>query len=448
MKLTFVGGAGTVTGAHFLLEDGNHRYAVDCGLLQGCAYCEPHNYEAFPYNPATLEVLLVTHAHIDHIGRIPKLVRDGFRGVIYSTPATRDLSEAMLEDAHGILLEEARRDHKPPLYQSVDIATAFSHWKTIGYHEEVALSDDLSVAFLDAGHIVGSAMVRFSRGSRSLLVTGDLGNEKSALLPPTEAVSDATYLVMESVYGNRTHDTSHTREARLTHAIAAGLSRGGAILIPAFSLERTQDILFDLRGLMEQGALPRTSVYVDSPLALRVTGIFERHRSAFRPDIAKVRGPLFSFPSLIISPDHESSARLREAENPKIIIAGSGMSHGGRVLAHEAALLPHKENTLLLVGYQAAGSLGRQLEEGVKRVSIFGRDVRVKAHVERITGYSGHRDVNGLTAFVEPMARRLQQAFVVMGEPGASLFLAQRLHDYLGVTARVPARGERVELTL
>lgn len=448
MKVTFVGGAGTVTGAHFFVEDGDHRYAVDCGLLQGGAYCEPRNYDPFPYDPATLEVLFVTHAHIDHIGRIPKLVQGGFRGTIYSTPATRDLAGAMLRDAYGILREEARAANRPPLYEARDITTALSLWNSLDYHKPLTLPNGLSVEFLNAGHILGSAMVRFSRQGRSLLFTGDLGNERSALLPPTERVLDATYLVIESVYGNRTHDARESREAGLARAVMEGISRGGAVLIPAFSLERTQDILFDLRTLMEKGSLPRIPVYVDSPLATAVTEIFEHHRALFRADIAAHNGPLFSFPLLTVSPDRGSSAGIRESKNPKIIIAGSGMSQGGRVLAHEAALLPHHENTVLLVGYQAAGSLGRHLEEGLKRVSIFRRNVRVKAHIERIHGYSGHMDVNGLVSFVEPFADKLEKAFVVMGEPGASLFLAQRLHDYLDVRASTPARGESVEVEL
>ncbi len=448
MKLTFVSGAGTVTGANFLLEDGAEKYLVDCGLLQGCAYCEPHNYDPFPYDPASITALFVTHAHVDHIGRIPKLVRDGFRGTIYSTAATRDLATLMLADTLDILGMEARQSHRPPLFHRTDIDMALSLWKEIEYDKLIALHNNLLATFLDAGHILGSAMVRIARGKRSILFSGDIGNHHAALLPEADVVSDATYLVMESVYGNRSHDTSASRTERLLRAVKGGISRGGTILIPAFSMERTQDILFDLRTLIESKNLPPIPVYVDSPLAAAVTEVFEHHRTLLRPDIASRKGPLFSFPGLTIVGDNDKSHAIRTRGNPKIILAGSGMSQGGRVLSHEAALLPHQENSLVLVGYQAAGSLGRTLEEGAKRVSILGRDVRVKAHVERITGYSGHRDQHGLVEFVEPLTKSLERVFVVMGEPGASLHLAQRLHDYLGMNVHVPEKGGSVDIDL
>lgn len=455
MRLTFASGAGTVTGANFLLEDlpagqagGAHKYLVDCGLLQGCAYCEPRNYEPFPYDPASVDALFVTHAHIDHIGRIPKLVRDGFRGAIYSTEATRDLAGAMLEDTLDILTLEARAANRPVLFHRADIDAALSLWKSIPYREVRELGNGLSAELIDAGHILGSAMVRFRRGARSILFSGDIGNHHAALLPEAVAPTEATYLVMESVYGNRSHDTSVPRREHLTRAVGEGVSRGGTILIPAFSMERTQDVLFDLRELMEEKRIPRTPIFVDSPLAAAVTEVFERHRGLMRPDIASRSGPLFSFAGLTVVHGHEASADIRHSSDPKIIIAGSGMSHGGRVVAHEAALLPHKENTLLMVGYQAAGSLGRILEEGMKRVSIHGREVKVRSHVERLSGYSGHRDQDGLLEFVEPLSRSLEKVFVVMGEPAASLHLAQRLHDYLGVAAQVPEKGEAVEIQL
>lgn len=448
MRLIFASGAATVTGANFLVEDGTHHYLVDCGLLQGCSYCEPRNYDPFPYNPAAIEALFVTHAHVDHTGKIPKLVRDGFRGVIYSTAATRDLARVMLPDTLELLSAEARELRRQPLFHKADIDAALSLWRTIAYGEAIQLSDGLSAEFLDAGHILGSAMVRFRRSGRSLLFSGDIGNHGAALIPEAAHPTDIDYLVMESVYGNRTHDRSIPRREQLARAVGEGVNRRGTILIPAFSMERTQDLLFDLRELMEESIIPRIPIFVDSPLAASVTEVFERYRNAMRPEVAQKKGPLFSFSGLSVVPDRESSAKIGQAPGPKIIIAGSGMSEGGRVVAHEAALLPHKENTLLLVGYQAAGSLGRLLEEGNKRVSIFGKDVRVRARVERITGYSGHRDREGLLEFVEPLARRLTKVFVVMGEPGASMHLAQRLHDYLGVTPHVPERGESADIGL
>ncbi len=453
--ITFAGGAGEVTGANFLLTvpaaTGAFRVLVDCGLAQGCRFCEAKNRDPFPYDPATIDVLVVTHAHLDHIGRIPKLVRDGFSGVIYSTTGTRELAEASLEDSIGVLAEEAREDGVLPLYEEKDVRAALALWKDVPYGATAALKNGVSFMLRDAGHILGSSIVEFSYREKRIVFTGDLGNSPSPLLNDTEAVTDATYLVMESVYGDRNHESIGTRTAMLEDIVTESVRRGGALIIPTFSIERTQILLYELNRLVEEKKIPSVPVFLDSPLAIRVTAIYKRHLENMNPGVrAEIRAgdDIFDFPRLTLARTGEDSRAIDRVPGPKIIIAGSGMSMGGRVTRHERMYLPDPESTFLTVGYQAVGTLGRQIADGAKEVTIFNERVPVRAAVRAIRGYSAHKDSDGLVDFVSRTAGTVKRVFVAMGEPKASLFLAQRLREYLGVNAVVPTAGEIVELDL
>ena len=449
--LTFWGGAGTVTGANFLFESGSLRLLVDCGLIQGSEFCDQCNYDPFPYNPKEIGILFATHAHADHIGRIPKLVKEGFTNVIYSTAATRDLAEVMLEDAVGILKREALRLGRRPLYDSADVRKALNLWKTVSYHETIPLGEGFSAILKDAGHILGSAMVELSREGRRIVFTGDLGNSPSILMPDTEKVEDATYLVMESVYGNRTHEAKDDRSLMLQKAVEDTVKRGGTLVIPSFSIERTQTILYELNKLFEQNIIPSVPVFLDSPLAIKVTDIYRRYTKLLNDKVQEEvhsGDDVFDFPSLSLTASSYESREIVDVPSPKIIIAGAGMSGGGRIVQHEKEHLSDAKNMLLLVGYQVAGSLGRKIQDGAKEVVIFNERVPIRAEVRTIRGFSGHRDSVGLVAFVEQTAESLERVFVVMGEPKASLFLVQRLRDYLGVHAISPEKGESFELQL
>lgn len=451
-KLTFHGGVGSVTGANFLLEGTGFKIMVDCGMEQGCRFCEDSNREPFPYDPSSIDVLLVTHAHMDHIGKIPRLVKEGFRGVIYSTPATFDISQVMLNDSRGLLEREAERDHLPPLYTEADVVKAMSLWKTVPYHKSTALPGGLSFTCKDAGHILGSAIIEITGpGGKKIAFTGDLGNSPAPLLPDTEKVTDADYVVMESVYGDRKHEGREDRLSRLRDVIISTIQRKGVLLIPAFSIERTQILLYELNNLIEEKVVPHVPVFLDSPLAIAVTEIYEKYRSEFNRNVQnEIAGGdnIFSFPGLKRTRTKEESVTINEVPAPKIIIAGAGMSHGGRIQHHERRYLSDQKNTVLLVGYQAAGSVGRLLQDGAKEVTILNEKIPVRASVETISGYSAHKDVDGLVAFAEDFSQKAEKVFVAMGETKASLFLVQRLRDYLNLDAVAPGKGERYTLEL
>jgi len=448
VKLTFCGGTGTVTGANFLLEAENKKILIDCGLTQGVKLADDINWDSFPYNPKEIDVLFITHGHVDHLGRIPKLINEGFRGKIYSTLPTKAIAAPILEDTMGILVKN-KEHHLDEIYTPENIKLAMSLWQGFGYHEEIKIADDIKVSFLDSGHILGSAMIEFQINTKKILFTGDLGNSPSMLLPDTEKVTDADYLIMESTYGDRNHESRDDRRRNLEMVFEDNYKRKGTLIIPTFSLERSQELLFELNELVENDRIPKMPIFLDSPLAIRLTEIFKQNKSYFNESAQRainIEKHIFDFPGLHETLRSEESKKIALVPNPKVVIAGSGMSAGGRVVHHEKHYLPDPNNTLLLLGYQAVGTPGRLIQEGLKTVHIFGEDVVVRAHVVSISGYSGHKDSNGLINFVEDMRDSVKKVFVVMGEPKSSLFLVQKLRDNLGIEASAPERGDSVLL--
>ncbi|MBI2096473.1 MAG: MBL fold metallo-hydrolase [Candidatus Taylorbacteria bacterium] len=447
--LTFHGGVGTATGSNFLLEGGGVRILVDCGLLQGVPGAERWNRRPFPYRPHEIDFLAVTHAHLDHIGLIPRLVKEGFRGVIYSTEAARSISEVMFEDAARILAEEAKALGLSPLYDLSDVRRTLSLWWPLEYHSAAALGGEFEITLRDAGHILGSAMIEFKRDGRRILFTGDLGNSPAPLLKDVEMVTGSHYLVIESVYGDRNHEPKEERQEKFKRAIESTIKKGGTLIVPAFSIERTQVLLYELNRLVEGHKIQSLPVFLDSPLSIRVTKIYKNRRNFFKPSVLAEMAAgddIFSFPGLKLTESGGSSRAIARVANPKIIIAGSGMSEGGRVVSHEKIYLPDRRNTILLVGYQSVGTLGRLLAEGAREVLIDGERVPVRAEVRVIYSYSSHMDSNHLVEFAARSAATLKEVFVVLGEPRASLFLTQRLRDYVGLNAVYPELGKIYEL--
>ena len=450
--LGFYGGVGSVTGANFMLDTGEQAFLVDCGLVQGDKFAQQINAKDFAYDPAKVDVLFVTHAHADHIGRIPKLVRDGFRGKIYSTQATRDLAHIMFDDALHIMQHEAERDDRQPLYSGKDIERAMDMWEGVKYDEPIK-EGDTTIRFTDAGHILGSAMVQMERYGKKIVFTGDVGNIPQPLLSAPTVPTEFDYMVMESVYGDRVHEEVEERTALLKYHIEETIKKNGTLIIPAFSLERTQGILYEINNMIESGDVPAIKTYLDSPLAIRVTDVYRDSTQYLRDDVQQqIEGgdDIFSFEGLSFTETVKESKQIAAFGGPKIIIAGSGMSHGGRIRSHEQRFLREPSTTLLLVGYQTVGSIGRLLQDGAKQVWIDGVDVRVKARVETIRGFSGHADRNQLIDLVyngtKDAKEPPKQIFVTMGEERASLFLTQRLRDYLGVNAIAPEPNAEIEI--
>lgn len=451
MRLAFYGGAKMVTGANYLLQSGKTKILIDSGLHQGSAYCESFNFEPFPYKPEEISAVFVTHAHIDHIGRLPQLYRAGFRGQIFSTPPTKDLGEILLLDSEHILKEEARKKKKPPIYEIPDVVKTVGLWQKRSYHEKIKVGD-FSAEFYDAGHILGSASVVIYAEGKKVVFSGDLGNAPAPLIKPAEKVGEADYALIESVYGGRLHEEKKARKDELEDLIEETVKAGGTLIIPSFALERTQELLTELNDLVEGGRIPRVPVFIDSPLAIRLTSVYQKYShdpAYFNEEAIKTiesGDAIFNFSGLKMALTSAQSKEINDVPPPKVIVAGSGMSNGGRILHHERRYLPDPESAILFVGFQAKGSLGRQILDGAKSVKIFGEEVPVRCRIKAIGGYSAHADQSQLLEWLRPMRRSLKKVFIVQGEEEQSLPLAQKIKDELAIPALVPSFGEEFVL--
>ena len=448
-----------MTGACYLLEhftplEKPSRILIDCGLFQGGRQDEFRNLAKFPMEMSMIDAVVVTHAHIDHVGRIPKLVKDGYRGKIYSTPATRELAEIMLLDAMGVRMKEekkrgySRKTDAPSWpYQKEDIERAMSQWEDVEYGRKFSVGD-FKINLREAGHILGSSMIMIEVGGKHIIFTGDMGNVANPLLKEAEDADEANFIVIESAYGDRVHEDIGEANLKLERVIEDTVKKGGVLMIPAFSLERTQKLLFEINNLVEHGRIPQVPIFLDSPLAIEATRIYKKYERYYNDgakEIIRSGDALFNFPRLKLCATTEESKEINGVPAPKIIIAGSGMSTGGRIVHHEVRYLSDSKSAILLVGYQSAGSLGRQLTDGAREVTILGETIPVRAKVETVSGYSAHADMDKLFGFVRHAADYLEKVFVVQGELKSETFFTQRLRDYIGVDAAMPKTGDSVE---
>ncbi len=465
MKVTFLGAAKTVTGSCFWLEDTGLNALVDCGLFQGGSEAEDYNKGEWAFEPAAIDSVLLTHAHIDHSGLIPRLVKDGFRGKIYATPATIQLCQVMLRDSAHIQEMEAEwqnrkstragTETKEPLYTQADAENALALFHPIEYDEPFNLTDTVRVVFRNAGHILGSAIldIAFPVDGKieTIVFTGDLGREDQPIICDPHSVEAAEYLVIESTYGNRYHSNGPEEKRKmLFEVLQEAIARKGKIIIPAFAVARTQDLLYELNHLIEEKKIPQIPVYIDSPLAITATEIFagnpEYYDQKTKTLIAKGDHP-FEFPGLSFARTVDESKALNTSNEPAIIISASGMCEAGRIKHHLKHNLWRPEATVLFIGYQAKGTLGRRIMDGEKRVKIFGEDINVKAQIRSIEGFSSHADKNDLINWVEGLSKTLKKIFVVHGEEEASLELAQALRDKFGIDTIVPERGYTCQIS-
>jgi metallo-beta-lactamase family protein len=450
MKLTFFGATEGVTGSNFHIETKSGvKFIVDCGLFQGDNQTEGNNWKEFQYNPSELDFALVTHSHIDHIGRLPKLCKDGFKGFIYSTEPVAGFAEIFLQDTRKILKNEAEKKGKPELFSDQDVTNAVSRFKTQKYREVFEPAPGVRITLYDAGHILGSAFILVEADGKKVVFSGDLGNPPVPILEDTEELPKTDYVVMESTYGDRLHKKDTERKTELERIIEEAVTKNGVLLMPSFAMERTQEILYELNELLTTNRIKSIPIYIDSPLAIRATEIYVKYPNYFDKearDILSKGNDFFDFSGLTVIESMEQSKELDREVGPKIIIAGSGMSTGGRILFHEKRFLPEPSTTLAIVGFQVEGTLGRLLKDGAKKVKIMGEDVEVQAKIHEIGSYSAHADQKMLSDWATTSKNGLKEIFLVHGEQSAKEALKSKIQDESGVKTIIPAPSESFDL--
>jgi metallo-beta-lactamase family protein len=459
MRLGFLGAARTVTGSEYLVESGASRLLVDCGMFQGAKALRQRNWSDPQFDPGSVGDLILTHTHLDHIGRVPRLVRQGFRGRIWCTPPTRDLAEVLLLDAAHLQQEDADylnrkklTKHEPalPLFDAADVAEALQYFRTLPLGETQELGPAFTFRYRQAGHLLGAASVDLDarEGGRALRIvfSGDVGRFGAVLTKDPDLAPEADYLVIEGTYGDRTHTTVPILD-QLERVLSRTFARGGVLLAPAFAVGRAQQLVFLMDELVTSGRMRPFPVHVDSPMAVDATRIYSRYPDAHRVSLLGLGGRSLLYGKWVkFHRSREESEALNTLRGPAVILSSSGMLSGGRILHHCRVRLPRAENTLLITGYQAEGTLGRALLEGSRSVRIHKGEVSVLAEVTSLKGMSGHADAGEMLHWLSAIARPPRGVFVTHGEKDAAEALAARVTRERGFLARAPEHGEQVEL--
>ncbi|MFA5358923.1 MAG: MBL fold metallo-hydrolase [Patescibacteria group bacterium] len=454
MKISFYGACGEVTGSCYLVQTEQSRFLVDCGMFQGGKFAEDKNFEPFGFDPKSIDFVVLTHVHMDHIGRLPRLYKEGFRGKIYSTEPTADFARIMLLDSARVIFEEALANNALPLYLDKYVNELMKQFVALSYRKQENISADIKITMRDAGHILGSAIVEIvvadKAGDKKIVFSGDLGNPPAPLVEDTEFISGADYVVMESTYGGIIHEPAEMRIKMLHNAVVESVGKGGVLMIPAFALERTQEVLYEMNYLVENKKVPPVSMFVDSPLAISATDIYKKYVAMYDKEsraLIEAGDDLFNFRGLVYTKTREESKKINQILAPKIILAGSGMCTGGRIVYHLQRYLGSPQNHLLIIGYQVEGSLGRKLLDGAKVVEIGTEKIEVKAKVSAIGAYSSHADQPKLLHWVKMMsAPKPKKVFVVHGEEKRRSMLVDGLRQKLGIDAVMPRYGESFDL--
>jgi len=449
--LTFLGAAGTVTGSRFLLERGDRRLLVDCGLYQGERQWRRKNWDPFPIAPETIDGVVLTHCHLDHCGYLPVLVRDGYRGSIWMTEGTAALTAIVLRDSGNLQERDAalarasgwsRHDPPLPLYTVADAERAIGRFEAVPFDVDVDLGEEFGTRLVRAGHVLGSASVLAHVGESRVLFSGDLGRTTHPILRPRAEPPSARTVVIESTYGDREHVDPVRPHAAFADAVRRTIRRGGVVLVPAFAVDRTELVLHALSTMVREGQIPPVPVYVDSPMALAALDVYGR--AGVAGELRPGSSSLVDLPSLHAARTPEESKALNSPAQPCVIVSASGMASGGRVVHHLRHLLPDRRNCVVLTGYQAVGTRGRMLHDGARELKMMGRYVPVKAEVVEDEEFSVHADAGELVGWVRQMREPPEVVYVVHGEARASAALAERIRDEVGCVAVVPRLGERV----
>ena len=447
MVVKFYGAAREVTGSCILVETAVAKILLDCGFFQGSKLAEERNFEKLPFDPKSIDCLIVCHAHLDHVGRIPIIYKQGFRGKIYSTAPTKELATLVLEDSYKLMAEDARREKTPIFYSDDDIEGALELFEAVGYEEKLEIRPGVYMTLRNAGHILGSSICVLESENKKLAYTSDLGNTPSELLDPPAFVQEADYVICESTYGSRVHEDISKRQAKLTEIIVATIAKNGVLMIPSFAIERTQELLHDIEHFCNTANCAIPTFYLDSPLAEKVTAVFEKYPEYLKPGLLKDHedGDIFGVKRLKVTSSAKESQEIDSEANPKIIIAGSGMMNGGRILFHLQKYIEDSNTALLIVGYQAIGTLGRRLLEGEKEVKIFGKKYNVNTKVMAIGSYSAHADGPQLLNWLSRI-KGVKKIFLVHGEITESEVLGRKLRETMHVDVELPQLAEEFQL--